>query len=481
MAETNPFADPNYGLEPGAQENPFSNPDYGKDTDGPLARGWKKSKQSIAISRDLTTGDVDSATQNIAEAERYARANPGLPEGRELSQAWDRGDGISGGVKEVAGEIKKDWDESSNWVGGLRATGRNLRAMGEGVIEQVPNMVAPVTGMLAGGFAGAKVGGALGSVVPGAGTAAGAAVGGFAGGWAGASAGNAAIEGGYMAQEALQKAGIDPQDTQAVRQFLLERGDSIMGDAAVKGGIIGAVDAVTFGVAGRLLNGPARAAASRALADMGVDTANSAAVKAAMQTPQFAQRIAGDAVYQASRTGAQNVARNVGAAALDPAGEFAGEYLGQGVATGEWDAKNAALEAFSSIGQSGAMFAGQKAYQYVTRPRSAQGEQTPPEAGTAPPAGPQGFTPTAERPVIDEAALGRAGIFPPAPAPIINERALARSPPRRPAVAADGPGPRRRPHVGRRCTCGRYRRIGDDAAGRAGRRPRAGNRRFGAH
>ncbi|NLZ42349.1 MAG: hypothetical protein GX886_14020, partial [Comamonadaceae bacterium] len=227
-----------------------------------------------------------------------------------------------------------------------------------------------------------------------------------------------------MAQEALQKAGIDPQDTQAVRQFLLERGDSIMGDAAVKGGIIGAVDVATFGLAGRLLNGPARAAASRALADMGVDAADKAAVKAAMQTPQFAQRIAGDAAYQASRTGAQNVARNVGAAALEPAGEFAGEYLGQGVATGEWDAKNAALEAFSSIGQSGAMFAGQKAYQYVTRPRSAQGEQTGPEAGTVPPTGPQGFTPTSERPVIDEAALGRAGVYPPAPAPIINDRAL---------------------------------------------------------
>mgnify|MGYP003589416835 FL=1 len=75
MAETNPFADPNYGLEPGAQENPFSNPDYGKDTDGPLARGWKKSKQSIAISRDLTTGDVDSATQNIAEAEQTHMAS----------------------------------------------------------------------------------------------------------------------------------------------------------------------------------------------------------------------------------------------------------------------------------------------------------------------------------------------------------------------------------------------------------------------
>lgn len=166
MSAANPFSDPNYGLEPGEQQNPFSNPDYGKETDGPLARGFQKSKKSAAISRDLTTGDVDSAAQNIAEADRYARENPGLPEGRELSQAWDRGEGIVGGIKEVAGEIKKDWDESSNWVGGLRATGRNLRAMGEGVIEQAPNMVAPVTGMIAGGAAGAKVGGALGSVVP---------------------------------------------------------------------------------------------------------------------------------------------------------------------------------------------------------------------------------------------------------------------------------------------------------------------------
>ncbi|NLZ42798.1 MAG: hypothetical protein GX886_16380, partial [Comamonadaceae bacterium] len=89
MAESNPFENPNYGVEPGEQANPFSNPDYGKETDGPLARGWKKSKQSIAISRDLTTGDVDSAAQNIAEADRYARENPSMPEGRELSQAWE--------------------------------------------------------------------------------------------------------------------------------------------------------------------------------------------------------------------------------------------------------------------------------------------------------------------------------------------------------------------------------------------------------
>lgn len=426
MAGNNPFEDPNYGLEQGSESNPFNNPDYGKETDGPLARGWKKSKQSIAITRDLTLGDADSAAQNIAEADRYARENPSLPEGRELSQAWDRGEGISGGIKEVAGEIKKDWDEADGVIGGLRATGRNVRAMAEGVIEQTPNMVAPVTGMLAGGFAGAKTGAALGSVVPGVGTAIGAKVGGIAGGWAGASAGNAAIEGGYMLQDRLAKAGINPQDQEAVRAFVEQNGDSVLGDAGIKGGIIGAVDVATLGIAGKLLNGPARAAASRALADMGVDATNKAAVKAAMEAPEFAQRIANDAVYQASRTGAQNVARNVGAAALEPAGEFTGEYLGQGVATGEWDTKNAALEAFSSIGQSGMMFAGQKAYQYATRPRSANqpAEEAPPPAAEAPQDEPRGFGPTAERPIIDDAALARVGVFPPAPAPIINERAL---------------------------------------------------------
>lgn len=75
MSAANPFSDPNYGLEPGEQQNPFSNPDYGKETDGPLARGFQKSKKSAAISRDLTTGDVDSAAQNIAEVDRYAREN----------------------------------------------------------------------------------------------------------------------------------------------------------------------------------------------------------------------------------------------------------------------------------------------------------------------------------------------------------------------------------------------------------------------
>lgn len=72
-----------------------------------------------------------------------------------------------------------------------------------------------------------------------------------------------------------------------------------------------------------------------------------------------------------------------------------------------------------------AMGGGASLYNGMTRPEPQDGGLPPPAAGNEPPAAPpQGFTPTAERPVIDEAALGRAGIFPPAPAPIINERAL---------------------------------------------------------
>lgn len=329
-------------------------------SDGPLARGWNKTKQSVAITGQLAAGDTAGAAKTIRQADDYARANPSMREGRELGEAWERGDGVLGGLKEVAGEFKKDWQEAPGVVAGLRATGRNLRAFGEGAIEQVPNMLPSVTGMVGG----AAAGGAAGSAVPIVGNVAGA----IAGGWLGSSAGNTLVEGGGQAQDALQKAGINPQDTQAVERYLKEHGDKILGQSAVKGSIIGAVDTLTAGLGGKILNAPARAAANRALAELGVDMADKAAVSAAMKTPEFAARVAGDAAYQASRQGAGNVARNVGAAALDPAGEFTGEYVGQGVATGDWDTKNAALEAFSSIGQSAGMYAGQKAYQSATNP-----------------------------------------------------------------------------------------------------------------
>lgn len=88
-----------------------------------------------------------------AERDAYRKANPGTKEGNELMSAWDSGDGIAGGIKNVVGEIGKDWKEAPSTFDALRATGKNLSAMGGGIVEQVPNMVMPMAGMLAGGAA----------------------------------------------------------------------------------------------------------------------------------------------------------------------------------------------------------------------------------------------------------------------------------------------------------------------------------------
>ncbi len=273
--------------------------DFGADDevvqDGALSRGWNKAKQNMAISTDLALGDTEGAARTVGEAALYRQQNPGMQEGAELMQAWDEGDGIVDGVKAVAGEFSKDWNEADGFAAGARSVGKNLQAMGEGVLEQMGNMVAPVAGMVTGGVVGSKigapVGAAIGAPFAGVGAAPGAAIGGAVGGvagaWAGASAGNAAIEGGGMAQEGLAQAGIDPTDLDAVKAYLDENRGELLKQASIKGGIIGAVDTATAGIAGRLLNGPTRAATARAMAALGVDGSDKAAVKSATQSQAF--------------------------------------------------------------------------------------------------------------------------------------------------------------------------------------------------
>ena len=324
-----------------------------KDQDSALVRGTKNAWNSIKTGGALLTGDADLASQLAAERDSYRRANPGTKEGNELMKAWESGDGISGGISNVAGEISKDWREAPGVMAGIRETGKNLSAMGGGIVEQIPNMVAPMGGMLAGGAAGSMAG-PIGTV---------------GGAWAGATAGNTLVESGEQVDRALMAAGINPQDKAAVRDFLAKNGDTVLGQAGTKGAIIGAVDTATLGLGGALLRAPAKAAIERAVAS-GINPADNLAIKAAVNA---------DPVYLASQKGVSALGRNATVAGLEPAGEFAGEYLGQGVATGDWDTKGAALEALSSLGQSGITFAGQKIYDAATSPlrKSAPKEQAP--------------------------------------------------------------------------------------------------------
>ena len=401
---TNPEYIPFTGeLDATPEYEPFTGKLDGEEKDGAFVRGLKRAKQSATITTQLATGDTAGTANTIRDAELYNRQNPSSKESDELSAAWEKGDGITGGIAAVGQEFAKDWRESKGFIGGLRETGKNVNALREGIVSQLGNSVAPMVGLAAGATAGA----AAGTAVPLVGNIAG----GLAGGWAGAAAGNTLVEGGGQLQTALQKAGIDPMDTVAVEKFVAENGNQILGQSAIKGGIIGAVDTATAGIAGRILNVPARAAVNRALVDMGVDVADKIAVKQAMKNSgaEIASRLASDTAYQASTKGAENLARNAGAAALDPAGEFTGEFVGQGAATGDWNTKDAALEALSSVGQSGAMFAGQKAYQAATNPFR-NGKPDPSIGGAA-----------QATPPIDPAGGGQGGgAFPQLPAPTIN-------------------------------------------------------------
>lgn len=356
--------------------------DLKPESDGAFKRGWNKATNAMAVSANMAIGDNQAAAERLKVASDYNAANPGSQESQELMQAWEAGDGISGGFSSVGGEIAKDWREASGLGGKLKSAWDNTAAFGEMLAEQTGNMVAPMAGMgvghVAGRAVGTPIGAGIGAVVgapaggvgaipgAGAGGAIGGTVGGIGGSILGGAIGNAAQESGYMALGDIQEAGIDPGDVGAVRAYLDENSGRLLQQGATKGAIIATVDRLTMGIASKLLNGPLRDATNRALANMGVDAADKAAVKAATQSSDFAAHLAGDAAYQSSKQGAERIARNMAAFAVDPAGEFTGEFVGTGVATGEWDAKDATLEAVMGLGQSGVMYAGQKAYQAAT-------------------------------------------------------------------------------------------------------------------
>ncbi len=103
--------------------------------DNALTRGIKQSVSAGKTAKALTIGDYDSVAALVAERDAYRRANPGTPEGNELSAALEKGDGIVGGMSAVAGEMAKDWREAPTAWEGVKATGKNLSAMGGGIVE----------------------------------------------------------------------------------------------------------------------------------------------------------------------------------------------------------------------------------------------------------------------------------------------------------------------------------------------------------
>ena len=246
MSAANPFSDRTTGLEPGRANNPSAARTMA-ETDGPLARGFRsRRKASPSPFDDPTTGMSIARRRTSQKPTATPDENPQARRARAFSGMGSPEKG-GGGVKEVAGRDQEGLETGrTSVIGGLRATGRNLRAMGEGVIEQTPDMIAQITGgMLAGGFAGAKLVERWSTAVaPGAGTAAGATL-----GWPYATDGRALLpvtlpsKAATWRRKRCRKPESILRTAQAVRLVSagarrLDHGDRF----AVKGGIIGAVD-----------------------------------------------------------------------------------------------------------------------------------------------------------------------------------------------------------------------------------------------
>lgn len=224
---------------------------------------------------------------------------------------------------------------------------------GGATLEQAPNALVPLATTTVGGILGTLAGGN---------TAVGA--------YAGATLGNTLMEYGEQLDRAAEAAGVDPTDKDAMMAFIDRGAPGALKNAAVKGAVVGAVDMATMKLGGSILNMGKKAAEKAALKKMGVAAADKAAVAAAKGTPEFAAL-----AKESAKGGLGGAARHAAAFELEPASEFAGEYLGTGLANGEWDEKGAALEAFSSLGHSAVEFVGTKAYAAISDPLRLSAEQ----------------------------------------------------------------------------------------------------------
>ncbi len=335
-----------------------------RNTDGDNAfnRSIVSLQQSVGIAGSMIAGDNESLANQLKIAAEYRRMNPSSQEAEDLYQAYASGtdpnaennlsngiDAVGRGFDAVGNKIVDDFNTK-----GAGSLVDNASAMAGGVVSQLFNMVPPLVGM--------GVGAAAGSLAGPAGT--------IAGSVAGATLGNAVVGAQEAAGNALNKAGINPLDSKATEAYLNTEGNlnNIIKENLIKSAVIGVVDTATMKLGSAILAKPAELAVERGLAKLGIDVADTAAVNAAKRSGALKAVVDADPEFLAAKSGVLNQARNTGVFALEPAGEIVGEGVGNFAATGELDVPGAVLEGLSSLGQSGATFAGQKVFDAINSP-----------------------------------------------------------------------------------------------------------------
>lgn len=322
--------------------------------------GFDQMARSLGVARAVVGGrwddeTIDTVSQAIVKS---------IEDGKK------RQDSLHAQEKEIEASLKR-FGESEGFMGTLGAAGdvawtgiTNPIGLGLGTLEQASNMLPTVAGGIGGAVTGAGVGGAAGSVIPGAGTAAGAALGAGIGGRAGMAAGTAVVEFGFEIQEAIQDrlAKTNTMPTAAnIKAVLADPAfrSEIEKQAAIKGVTLAAVDALSFGLAGRVASAPTKAAEKKAIKEL----ADSQNVSEAAARKMLGTEAGKQALEAAAPSVGKRVAAGAGAVGIEMAGEPAGEALSQLAARGEIDKADVAAEALYGAATSVGTAAAARGYQ----------------------------------------------------------------------------------------------------------------------
>lgn len=284
---------------------------------GTLAEGAKSTLRRLEAAGATLFGTTGEYPARAAEAEAAAPRDPALQ--RFYGELARKRDALG---------RDPSWWEALGVVG--EAALKHPKGALLSVLEQLPNSAAIL------GLAG--TGALLGSPAGPPGM--------LLGGLAGLFAGNIGIE---LGAKAIEAGAEGPLDAEARARVISE--------GLVKGGVVSAVDAATFGLSRWLVGTSARAVESatrRALQEQGINVADRAAVQAARHNPEIVAAVqqAQQRALEAVDTLRGRLARGAAALGAEVIGEGVGEYLGEYAATGEGDKLEAVLEAATSLGQS---------------------------------------------------------------------------------------------------------------------------------
>lgn len=306
---------------------------------GTLVDGAKSTSRAINSTYNTYTGDGQAVVDNSKE--------------QELANE-DKSQDIKNFQSDFAANTGAGTDDEVGLWGAIKGTGKaiidNPRGAALSVVEQFPNSVPTLAAGWAGAKGGAMAGGAVGSAFGGVGAGPGALIGGAAGFVGGMFLGNTLTETGHKAQEYAADGEFTPDEQSAA-----------MTEGAKKAGAITAVDALTFGIGGKISSTMRRtaenaveAATRKTLIDAGVDISDATAVSAARSSQQLAKSVS-EAQQNAAKIADSLRKRAAEAGVLltvETIGEGLGEYLGELAATGQASVSEAVLESFLSLGQS---------------------------------------------------------------------------------------------------------------------------------